>query len=397
MKKIICLLLTCLPIALFAKAAPFSLSEDVPQYVKQYYEKSNLLALDSNPDDLKVTKPQAACFSGGGAKGVAYLGTLEYLHNAGLLKNIKNFSGASAGAISAGLVSICYKNGKLNETLYKKLIDKMYAMDYGSFITRDQTYDIDLYQILNNMSTNPGEMLAAWGLEIFKQEEKTRGIVTGDKVLDVFNQTFEDFTGNSQLTFQEHYNKTGVHLVLMSCSLCYCSSIVFDYKSVPDMPVTTAMRASMAIPYCFTPVNYKNDYFVDGGTKNNYPVWYFDDQDSVQTIGFVLSPEKSLTIQYKNLDGKSKDLAYLGQLAGLLMNNEENCYLRNSRRTICINTGEVSTMSFGMTQAQKDTAITNAFNAAQDYFGIKAELTPYPSKEDENSDSSEPSPDEYEL
>ena len=44
-------------------------------------------------------------FSGGGVRGIAYLGALEMLDEYGIIENIQRVAGTSAGAITATIVS----------------------------------------------------------------------------------------------------------------------------------------------------------------------------------------------------------------------------------------------------------------------------------------------------
>ena len=46
----------------------------------------------------------------------------------------------------------------------------------------------------------------------------------------------------------------------------------FSYENTPDMPVYLASLASCSIPPVFGPILYADDYYIDGGFLNNYPV-----------------------------------------------------------------------------------------------------------------------------
>eukprot|EP00058_Branchiostoma_floridae_P013306 XP_002598794.1 hypothetical protein BRAFLDRAFT_74527 [Branchiostoma floridae] len=56
---------------------------------------------------------------GGGAKGIAYIGAVKVLEDAGIMKNIKRFAGTSAGAITAGFVAAGMSSGDVLDVMNK--------------------------------------------------------------------------------------------------------------------------------------------------------------------------------------------------------------------------------------------------------------------------------------
>jgi NTE family protein len=49
-------------------------------------------------------------FSGGGIRGIAFGGALQFLEEYDLLSQVKNFAGSSAGAVVASGLAIGYKS-----------------------------------------------------------------------------------------------------------------------------------------------------------------------------------------------------------------------------------------------------------------------------------------------
>lgn len=63
----------------------------------------------------------------------------------------------------------------------------------------------------------------------------------------------------------------------ISAKECIAISKKYDLKDddieyIYDIPVATAVRASMAFPGIYTTCNFKKYNFIDGGTKDNLPV-----------------------------------------------------------------------------------------------------------------------------
>ena len=53
----------------------------------------------------KGEQVSALIFEGGGTKGAAYAGVVKALDAAGLVKDVKHFAGASAGAMTAAILA----------------------------------------------------------------------------------------------------------------------------------------------------------------------------------------------------------------------------------------------------------------------------------------------------
>lgn len=68
----------------------------------------------TNAED-KVTAPEGLVFSGGGIKGLAYVGAIKALEEKNLFQKVKRFAGASAGAITAALLAIGMSPDELDE------------------------------------------------------------------------------------------------------------------------------------------------------------------------------------------------------------------------------------------------------------------------------------------
>ena len=64
--------------------------------------------------------PTNLVFSGGGVKGIAYLGVMQALYKLDFIKNIKNVAGASAGSITALLIALNYSLEEMTN-LFNKL------------------------------------------------------------------------------------------------------------------------------------------------------------------------------------------------------------------------------------------------------------------------------------
>lgn len=195
-----------------------------------------------------LTKPPkiGLVLSGGGAKGLAHIGVIEALENAGIRPDY--ITGTSMGSIVGGLYALGYSTDQLKEIVY----------------------NTDWDRILNNqveLKTISYNEKDVYGRYIFEM-----GIQDGKKVLP-----------KGVLEAQN------LHLLLSYLSIPACQYDSFLDFPIPYACVATdiengnpvvlnsgdlaeAMRASMAIPSVFSPVYIDSLMLVDGGLVRNFPV-----------------------------------------------------------------------------------------------------------------------------
>ena len=182
--------------------------------------------------------------SGGGAKGVAHIGALRVIEQAGIPIDI--IVGTSMGAIVGGLYSIGYTTDQL---------DSMVMSQDWSLLLSDRTprpnqpysekENDDRYLITYPFGRDAGGV---------------SGLVNGTNLEMLFNDMMVGY--HDSLDFR----------TLPIPFACVATNIVDGTPTIFDRGVLpTAMRASMAIPGFFTPVYLDDSVLVDGGLINNFP------------------------------------------------------------------------------------------------------------------------------
>jgi len=188
-------------------------------------------------------------FEGGGNKGMAYVGVLQVLEKAGVMRNIKRVAGASAGAIIAALIAIGCDSQQLKDFLEQDLRRILVDHQCG--------YCSLLPNLLQGFGWNPGHKLLRW-----------------------FGEQLKDVAGDADITFKEVLQRFGKELCIVVTNLNQMSVEYFHPKTTPNTPVRRAVRMSMALPGVFQSVKeVNNDYedvYVDGGLLCNYPIHCFD-------------------------------------------------------------------------------------------------------------------------
>lgn len=191
-------------------------------------------------------KKVGVVLSGGGAKGVAHIGALKVIEEAGI--PIDYIVGTSMGSIIGGLYSIGYTPHQLdsmvNHQNWPLLLSDRISWEDQTMAERknSETYVLSI-PFKKNL-----------------KENVLGGVIKGQNLANLF----------SELTVGYHdsinFNKLPIPFACVSENIVNGDEVVFH-----DGVLSTAMRASMAIPGVFTPVRIDNMVLVDGGMKNNFP------------------------------------------------------------------------------------------------------------------------------
>lgn len=309
---------------------------------------------ETNVED-KVTSPECLVFSGGGIKGLAYVGAIKALEEKKLFQKVKRFAGASAGAITAALLAIGMSADELDE--------QMSSVDFATFLKKS---NVDIEALVDK----PLEFCLEAPAVIIDEATK-RGLCDGSVFVQWLTSMFKLKGFDETTTFAQLYEKTGNELTIV---LCYanCSKTVLACRKndeIGDMPIITAVRGSMSIPFVFEPLTWNNNTYVDGGTMYNYPIEVFDEEISPEkTLGFILSTQSSiLTPPRKEDDGI---LSHLACIYDAIMNvSYEYCFrMENHHRTIFIDPAGIGTLNFKLTEDQNKSLKDNGYKATMDYF-----------------------------
>lgn len=222
---------------------------------------------------------------GGGVKGIALAGAISVLEERGY--RFHKIAGTSAGSIVGALVAAGIRGDRLHEM--------MRAIDYRKFqdpplLGRLGPVGVAA-QVLLNKGWCRGDYVRKWLAEVLAEQnvETFADLRLGDPAADA---ALREVPSRSYRFVTMASDVTNGRLVRLP----------WDYqvrfKVDPDeMAVVDAVRASMAIPYFFTPARCPDRdgtaWLVDGGMLSNFPVGVFDRTDGVEprwpTFGIKLS------------------------------------------------------------------------------------------------------------
>lgn len=205
--------------------------------------------------------------AGGGLKGVAYIGALKALDN--LDVKIDYLSGTSSGSIMAALYALGYNSEEMKEKIkeYAKVLTKITA---GPILKAGASFATTGVAKISGLI--PGEHIE----QLVEKVAKEKGV---EKISDL------------KIPFAAATADT------ISTKECIFLSRKYDLKNnnidyIYDITLAKAIRASMSFPGVFTPCNFGEYNFVDGGTKDNLPIQILKDMGATKTLGlsFKIDP-----------------------------------------------------------------------------------------------------------
>lgn len=234
-----------------------------------------------NKTDSEENRPKIGLIlSGGGAKGLAHVGALKVLEEAGIRPDF--IGGTSMGSIVGGLYAIGYSADSLEKiarsTDWDRLIgDVVYRRD----LTIEEKEDNDRFFISFPI-----------------QERKIKipsGLVNGQNIENYLNKLF------APVYDQRDFDEFDIPFLCIATDIETGEEVIFREGYLPEV-----LRASMSIPSIFNPIEIDNRLLVDGGLVNNFPVARVRDMGADILIGvdvgFRYYEKEELTSIFKILE-----------------------------------------------------------------------------------------------
>lgn len=197
----------------------------------------------------------ALVLCGGGAKGAAHIGALKVLEEANV--PIDMIVGTSIGGLVGGLYAMGYSAAELDSIVSG--CDWKYLLSDNSYSRRDESFDA------RSMDAKYLVRVPFYGMSAAKSESPISrlpsGFIGGQNVLNFLNGLAMQYRGNIE------FKNLPVPFACVATDLSTGEAVVLDRGEL-----TMAMRATMAIPGVFSPVEIDGRVLVDGGVVNNFPV-----------------------------------------------------------------------------------------------------------------------------
>ncbi len=218
------------------------------------------ISSDINAEKKEIRRPRIGLvLSGGGARGLAHIGVIKVLEQYGIRADY--VVGTSMGSLVGGLYSSGYNAAALEKTALSIDWEK-YLDDRNS--RRDLSY---------NEKQNDGRFIISLPFNKSGSPEIT-GIIEGVRLHAFLNRLLL----NVQST--KDFNSLPIPFACIATDIYTGEAVILNQGHLP-----TALRASMAIPSIFTPVNIDGRLLVDGGLILNFPVSVARDMGADVIIG----------------------------------------------------------------------------------------------------------------
>jgi predicted acylesterase/phospholipase RssA len=278
------------------------------------------------------------CLSGGGQRGIAYVGALRALARHGVdygarSPRLQGAAGTSIGAYVATLVAAGYTASELEEEAFRTSPDTFFSLNLGLLFTQ-------------------------YGLD------------DGARLMSHINALLKRKLGLARITLPEFRLKTGVDLVVVATEVRTNEARYLRADTVPHMTVAEAVAASMAVPPIYAPYKHGADLLVDGGFVENFPVSVFP-SDGV----FGMRVNWKCAFRMNEMDQYFSRLAYCA-----LASSEEAQWLKlpeaTRARVLNIDVGDVSTIDLRVTDAEKRLMLLRGDCAAMEALSHAAASAP---------------------
>lgn len=166
-------------------------------------------------------------FSGGGIKGICFIGVLEYLYQCNILNNFEIFAGSSVSA----------------------LIFLMILLEYTP---QDLLYFTINFNFLELKELNIDSLFINYGLN------------NGTIIIKIIKQFLIKKNLSENLTFKNLYDMTNKLFIISGTNLTTKKCEYFSHLTTPDMRLIDAIRISTSLPFFFIPYKYNDNIYVDG-------------------------------------------------------------------------------------------------------------------------------------
>lgn len=238
------------------------------------------------PGDAVPRKKIGLVLGGGGAKGGAEVGALKALEAAGI--HVDYIAGTSIGAVVGCLYAAGYTADEL---------DAMFCQQEWLSLLTDRREDLggEPLKTINGVTY-------IFGFPVIDLSNSSFGVLGGTRVEHVLDSML---AAKNAVEFQQ----MKIPFRCVAAEMLTASEVVISQGTVSQ-----AVKASMAIPGLFKPVNIDGRNLIDGGMMNNLPVDVVRDMGADYVIAIDLQQSRQETKEDNEVDSF---LSAIGDLVGL--------------------------------------------------------------------------------
>lgn len=275
--------------------------------------------------------PRRLALCGGGVRGIAHVGVMKALQEAGLLKCIKELIGISAGSLFSLLWVLEYSLDEIERLALQLDFTLLRQIDPESIFSFPVTFGLD-----------SGQGLEALISSILRQKGFTM-----------------------ETTFAEIARKYPLALRCYATELQTLKIREFGTLATPNESVGFAVRCSMSLPLLYQPVKdpYSDVLLVDGGLLNNLPMVFLKEHELFDTWGVLFySGERSYA---KPVEDLTTFFKYIYD--GITFMRSKMFLNQFHERVLCIPFDETGALNFEPTLENRKSLIQLAFESTKKF------------------------------
>lgn len=296
--------------------------------------------------DIPAPRPKVGVvLGGGGAKGAAHIGVLKYLEELGV--PVDYVAGTSMGSIMAGLYAMGYEPDELAELIA--------SMNWNEYIGNQMDRSVLSNEMRKRRETSL--LSVPFSLKSMLNKQTSGNLMSELPSAYVNNSSLINLFNDLCIGYQEEmdFNDLPIPFACVATDLISGDEVVLRSGNV-----STAMRASMAIPGVFSPVVINDMVLVDGGLVNNFPADVLKAMGADIIIGVEITKDQQFT---------TEDLKSLPQLMSRLLTNTTSSK-RFENRSLCDVYIVPDVSGYGMlsfTPDAIDTLVNRGYRKAQEF------------------------------
>lgn len=273
---------------------------------------------EEEPKVQEMKKITEICLAGACNRGISYIGCFKKMEEMNLLK-IEKMAAVSIGSFIGACFILGYEPEELLEVVINKNMNefKDFSMD------------------------EPGALL--------------KGIEYKNWVFEVLARKMDPNTTLKNMYEKTHIDYTIITTCIHSENKDFPEGIVYlNHRNTPDMTLFEAVNCSMAFPFVFPPMIYKNCEFIDGGVLDNFPLELL----STDALG--------IKVNFKQMDSQTSTknpISYIGKMFELMSDRIKNLKNEKHQNIITVDCYDFDIIDFGMTIDDKITLYKRGYAA----------------------------------
>ncbi|MFN8175654.1 MAG: patatin-like phospholipase family protein [Solirubrobacteraceae bacterium] len=234
-------------------------------------KKRRQAAGPARPASRRRARSKTALVLGGGGftGGVYEIGALRALDLLSVNRTVNQFDvyvGTSAGSFVAALAANGITPEEMMRVVSQQVPTPFRDVDVATllrpnikeFVTKGAVLPLRLATLVRQLASNLGA-ISAMDLVIGLAETLPSGLYSGSGVESYVRQVLSDPDRT------DDFRQLDNELYLAATDLDSCERIVFGTEGWDDVPISTAVRASTALPMVYKPVEVQGRELVDGG------------------------------------------------------------------------------------------------------------------------------------